>query len=306
MNTDNHEELNAEPAKIARYLRGKLNHDEYVSLEVREILEELPLYTARITSDKEEYEFKGLNFDDPNHGSLIDASIRLMHRELQTVLLEETRQVRIDNPNAFDNRDGRIRVHDKEIPFNQKCSYKISYLTEEYFRVKTGTSAYKYSDLRHHFGDQFTDKSNIYKACLAVHPSSQAQRKINYYKTAYLSDNDPRYFETKRDVAVFFRALQLSRYLFKFAGQYIETRANVLQIFRNEHYYLDPCIRCDNPRIVESYIKSEFDKYSDSSDGPGKKAYSIMSDLARIVESDTQATLLPDELVYHDLKISHP
>jgi len=304
MNTENHVELIDEPGIIARYLRGKLNHEEYVSLEVREILEELPLYTARITSDKEEYEFKGLNFDDSNLIGEIENSISLLHNELQSILLERLRQVRINHPNQFDIIDGRLQVDDREFPFDQIYSYKISYLVGEYFRIKTGNSSNTLSDLKHEYGDDFKNKSNIYKACLAVLPGSQSQRKINCYKMVYLSENEPRYFATKRDVVVFFRALQLSKYLFKFAGQYIETRANVLQIFRNEHYYLDPCVRCDNPRIVESYIKSEFDKYSDSSDGPGKNAYSIMSDFTRIIESDTHETLLPEALEYHSTKIT--
>jgi len=304
MNADNHEKLAYESDKIVRYLRGNLIHNENVSLEVWEILDALPFYPTQVAMSEDEFEFKGLNFSKPELRDQIEDSIRLLHEELQEILLDRINQVRISNPDSFDRINGRIQVDDREYPFNPKYSYKISHLTSEYFRKKTGNSSYTLSDLKREYSDEFKNKSNVYKACLAVIPANQAQRKVNCYKMAYLSENDPRYFKTKRDVAVFFRALQLSKYLFMYAGQCIESRVDVMRIFRNRHLYLDPCVRCDNPRIIESYIKSEFDKYSDSSNGPGKKAFSIMSDLNRIIESDIQETLLPEALEYYDLNIT--
>jgi hypothetical protein len=310
---DYQKEAEIESNRIVRYLRGNLGQNEHIPLNIREVLERLPLYSTQDAIDDEEFEFEGLNFEAPNIGKLIEDSFWVLHDELQEKLVEEIRQYRESlyesNQRIVGIIDGRLQDDSRSLPFNPAHSLKISYLLNEYFRDRYSKSEHSERQVESEFGKQFVAKYDTYRACsrLSKYCTLDSQkREKNFRELQYRQNSKPEIFKNKKEVALFFLALHYSRYLYVFQGWPIEERLNVRQLFEDNEYYVKPCDNCRGGiHINDKYMMSEFDKNTN----PDNEHYEVFSELWKQFDEypslESPPPLLPDCLRYKRLKTKH-
>lgn len=276
---------------IIRMLTGFSNWDDKISDNEAQVLATLP-FAETVISDrsyidnrkysiieklKKPHRIKLEESDEPID-EYIDLSILEMYRTIRDQIKE--------------------RVEDIEIKqsISEKRVYKLSYL----LKLLSSSGLYNLTKIRL-VEPQLYSNVRIYYAMRAAANIRQSAivnpSEINFAELKYISTANEKPFIYIRDIAILFRALIISPYLFVFDGHYIETRRDALRLIKYNNYVLDPCKRCKNGKNVRAKsVDADLNKLSNPNEPPYKKFQEIMDDVNAIHQNKEYNKLLPPQL----------